>query len=88
MSRKRVAKPRFTTKARRAVCACKAQNGAPKTLYSQHWMASKSAGDILGPQGKMWEIYKCRSGGAGFHIATVRSDPWKNFDFPSQTAAS
>lgn len=33
----------------------------------------------------MWETYKCPNGGAGFHIGTVRNNPWKNSDSRSQT---
>lgn len=70
-------KERITAKARVGVCTCTRRTGEPKTLYSQRWIASARAGDTMEP-GKMWEIYKCPSGGAGYHIATVRWNPWKN----------
>ena len=70
-------KEQMTAKGRKGICTCTSRAGDVKTLYSQRWIASRRAGDTMEP-GKMWEIYKCPSGGDGYHIATVRWDPWKN----------
>lgn len=62
-------------KARRAVCACRAQNGEPKTLYPLRHHASRAAVMHYAP-GKMWQVYKCPEGD-GYHVTTVRWDPWE-----------
>lgn len=72
----RVPKRNFSKRGQRAVCACTAMNGEPKTLFSEKFLATKRAGDTMGPEGKMWQVYKCPSGD-GWHIGTVRWDPWK-----------
>ncbi|QWY84142.1 hypothetical protein SEA_A3WALLY_335 [Microbacterium phage A3Wally] len=74
MEKRRKGKARFTRKSRRAVCGCRALNGSPKTLYSQKWLATKGACDVM-DKGKMWQTYKCPEG-LGWHIGTVRWDPW------------
>lgn len=79
----RRSKQRFTVKAARAVCGCTARNGAPKTLYSQKWLATKGAADIMGPDGKMWQVYKCPNGSGGWHIGSVRWDPWNKSSYNS-----
>lgn len=76
---KRVKTPKrqFKPKTQRAVCGCTAQNGEPKTLFPEKHIASRTAGDTIGHgNGKMWEVYRCRGGGVGWHIASVRYDPW------------
>lgn len=82
MSAHKRTKRAFTQKAKRAVCGCTAQNGDPKTLYSQKFLATKAAGATM-ERGKMWQIYKCPEG-QGFHIATVRWDPWSRFESNSR----
>lgn len=75
MGRVRRAKRQFTKKTQRAVCSCVTRSGEPKTLFPEKYIASRTAGDTM-VKGKMWEVYRCRNGGAGWHIATVRWDPW------------
>lgn len=71
----RVAKHAKARKGRRAQCTCVSRSGVPKVAYTSRWKATGRAGATMGPEGKMWQIYKCPDG-AGFHIGTVRWDPW------------
>lgn len=85
--RRRKGKRQHTRKPGRAVCGCTAMNGDPKTLFVEKFLASRTAGDTMGINGKMWETYKCPEGG-GFHIATVRWDPWSKSESDYQAEAS
>lgn len=85
--RTRKAKRNRTKKRQRAICGCTAANGDPKTWFSQRFLATKAAADILGPEGKMWETYKCPRIRGGWHIATVRWDPWNKSDSNSPVEA-
>lgn len=78
--RARKAKRQFSRRSKRAICGCTAQNGDPKTFYSERFLARKTAGDIMGAEGKMWQTYKCPRIRGGWHIATVRWDPWNKSD--------
>lgn len=75
-------------KDQRGACECKSRDGEPKVLFSQRFLASKRAGDTMGAEGKMWQVYKCPSGGNGFHITTARFDPWKKSTSASRGAES
>jgi hypothetical protein len=88
MRRNRKPKRQYTPKAKRGACQCKAQNGDPKTLFAEHWQASKLAGDTMGSV-KMWEVNKCPYPDSdGYHIATVRWNPWNSSAYLSQEAES
>lgn len=79
-------KRQFSRKGQRAVCGCTAMNGEPKTLFSEQFLARKRAGDTMGPEGKMWQTYKCPNPKVtGWHIGTVRWDPWKRFESNSHS---
>jgi len=76
-------KRQFKRKPQRSVCGCTTRSGEPKTLFPERTLASKTAGDIMA----MWETYKCPSR-LGWHIATVRNDPWKKSESKFREAAS
>lgn len=75
MSTRRV-KYRQKPRPRQGACTCTSRSGQSKWLFKERWQASARAGDTMGAEGKLWQVYKCPSG-AGWHITTVRVDPWK-----------
>lgn len=73
---RRVAKKARSKNPVRAECGCTSKSGHPKTLFTEKWDATRVAGNKMGAEGEMWEIYKCPRR-TGFHIGTVRWDPWE-----------
>lgn len=90
LRRERRAKRQLQKRPVVGVCGCTARSGDPKTLFPSKEIARRRAGDTMGIDGKMWEIYKCPdpAGAGGFHIATVRWDPWKLSESDYQEAES
>lgn len=72
----------------RQSCGCTSRSGEAKWLFRERFQASARAGDTMGAEGKLWQVYKCPLGAPGFHITTARWDPWKKSTYPSQEAES
>lgn len=72
----RVPKRRMKPRGRKLKCSCRSRDGGPKTLFSERFLASRSA-LLLGDPGVPWQVYRCPEPGVrGWHIATVHWDPW------------
>lgn len=69
---------RSAKKPRTGQCECTSAAGKGKKLYPSRWQASRTGADTarLRGDGSLWETYKCPKG-EGWHIATLRVDPWK-----------
>lgn len=81
---KKVSKRNRMKKPARAVCGCTARSGEPKTLFAERFEAIRVAGGKMGAEGKMWQTYKCpRKKPGGWHIGTVRWDPWNSSESTS-----
>lgn len=81
----RVPKTDKIKKSRRYQCGCVSAAGVPKVWFAERWDASRRAGDTM-EAGKMWNVYRCpERNRVGYHIASVRNDPWKNSQSESES---
>ncbi len=69
-------KRRMKPKTQKLLCKCTSQTGGPKSLFSERFLASRSA-LLLGDPGVPWQVYRCPEPGVrGWHVSTVHWDPW------------